>query len=303
MTDLVDVLVSYVEREHPRSLPGVLEATRSGSGAFRATAEKQLGWLVRAFGDDAIPRAVDAFVRFSTDVNLHQARYELRGSYESKSYAEVYEQHYRHKEVMNDYLLGVYLTNVFWSHHMDITALFLGRFLPRLADDARLVEFAFGHGGWGVQALAARPNARLSGFDISPSARGLAETFAKAAGVLDRAEYREGDALDTRSVPEGQADGAICCFLVEHLETPDRLAECVARVLKPNGIAFLTGALTAAQVDHIYEYRNESELVLWAERAGLRVLETLSVQPKRLLPKAHFVPRSMALIVERSRPH
>ena len=32
---------------------------------------------------------------------------------------------------------------------------------------------------------------------------------------------------------------------------------------------------------------------------GLRVLETLSTNPKRLLPRARFVPRSMALLVQK----
>jgi len=273
----------------------------SGNGSFAAAAERQLEWLVAGFGADAIPRAVDAFVRFSNDVNMHQARYEDRGAYESKTYAEVWDQQYSQKDLMSDYLLGVYLTNVLWSHHMDITAFYLQRFVRQLPADASLLEFAFGHGGWGIQALAAHPQATLRGFDISPAARSLAETFAKAAGVSERAQYAQGDAL-ADCVPDASMDGAVCCFLVEHLETPDRLAERVAQALKPGARAFLTGALTAAQVDHIYEYRHESELVAWCERAGLRVLETLSVNPKRVLRKARFVPRSMALIVERPTP-
>ena len=300
MGKLVEKLVQHVEAAHPRSLQGVREAMVSGDGSFIEAAERQLSWLETAFGSDAIPRAVAAFVRFSIDVNLHQARYERRGHYESKTYAEVYAHQYSDSAVMNDYLLGVYLTNVLWSHHMDITALFLRRFVALLPKDAALVEFAFGHGGWGIQALAAHPSARLRGFDISPAARGLAESFARAAGVAERATYREADALDPACLPEHSVDAAICCFLVEHLEQPDRLAASVARALKPGGRAFLTGALTAAQCDHIFEYNNESELVTWAERAKLRVIETLSVNPQRVLPHARFVPRSMALIVESS---
>ena len=36
-----------------------------------------------------------------------------------------------------------------------------------------------------------------------------------------------------------------------------------------------------------------------AEDSGLRVLETLSTNPKRLLRGARFIPRSMALLVEK----
>ena len=95
------------------------------------------------------------------------------------------------------------------------------------------------------------------------------------------------------------ADGLICSFLVEHLEKPEQLFAVINHLLKPHAIGFVTGALTAAQVDHIYEFRFESELVKMCEDQGLRVLQTLSVGPARLQPKAKFFPRSMALIVQK----
>ena len=100
-------------------------------------------------------------------------------------------------------------------------------------------------------------------------------------------------------MPANCADGVICSFLVEHLERPEQLFAVVNHLLRPRGLAFVTGALTAAQVDHIYEFRHESELVRLCEDHGLRVLSTLSVGPKRLLPRARFLPRSMALIVQK----
>ena len=39
-------------------------------------------------GEQAIARTVDAFVRFTHDVNYAQARYEASGHYENKSYEE-----------------------------------------------------------------------------------------------------------------------------------------------------------------------------------------------------------------------
>ena len=61
----------------------------------------------------------------------------------------------------------------------------------------------------------------------------------------------------------------------------------------------MTGALTAAQIDHIYEFRRESELIALGEESGLRVLASLSANPRRTLPGARFLPRSMALVMAR----
>jgi ubiquinone/menaquinone biosynthesis C-methylase UbiE len=118
--------------------------------------------------------------------------------------------------------------------------------------------------------------------------------------VADRASYEQRDALDLDQMPAASADACICCFLVEHLELPDKLFAVINHLLKPGGRAFVTGALTAAQVDHIYEFRNESELVDMSEEFGLRVLQSLSTNPRRLLPNARFVPRSMLLLLEKS---
>jgi ubiquinone/menaquinone biosynthesis C-methylase UbiE len=266
---------------------------------FDAYANMLLDWAVRAFGEGTIERMADAFVGFSNDVNFAQARYEAAGRYENKSYQECQDSVYSQKETMDDYLMGIYLTNFLWAHHMEISLFFEERFLTGLASGSHIVEIASGHGGWGLWALHSVPEARLDAFDISPAAVEMSSALAKAANLQDRASYLLQDALamDTRAV--GPVDACICSFLIEHLEKPDELIEVICRLLRPKGIAFLTGALTAAQVDHIFEFRYESELVLLAERHGLRVSDLRSVGPKRTLRGANFLPRSIALILQK----
>jgi SAM-dependent methyltransferase len=295
-----DDLFSYVRSHHPRSLRGIEEAREVNPAAWHAMAEQFLGWAARIHGDEGwAPRCVDAFARFSTDVILCQARYEDAGHYQNSSYDECNAAVYSQREVMDDYLWGVFLTNFLWSHHMELSLFFRDRFLARLPSTPEMIEIAPGHGGWGVWALSNRPDARLNGFDISPSSMAIANLVAGAAGVSDRATYTLQDALNLGGMAHGSADAVICSFLIEHLEQPERLVEVIAHLLKPEARAYLTGALTAAQVDHIFEFRRESELVAMCEKYGLRVLETMSVSPRRILPKARFIPRSMGLIVER----
>lgn len=298
-TPLLSRLFEYVESAHGRSLRGLNEAREQDPKRFAQIAELYLDWLVKARGESGIDAAADAFAQFSTDVNMAQARYERDGAYANKTFAEVYKDHYSDSEAMDGYLWGIYLTNFLWAHHFQIMTFFQDRFMTRLKDDAHLVEVAPGHGGWGVWALAHMPRATLEGYDISPQSIQIANAVAKAAGVDGRASYLEKDALDLEKIEAESADACICSFLVEHLEDPQHLYKVLSHLLKPGGTAFITGALTAAQVDHIYEYKYESELVTMCENAGLRVLETLSANPMRTLPKAKFMPRSMALLVQK----
>jgi ubiquinone/menaquinone biosynthesis C-methylase UbiE len=280
-------------------LRGIEEARTAAPGRFDEIAEMFLEWLVAARGAEGIKLAADAFVQFSTDVNMAQARYEAENAYQHKSFADVYADHYSQNETMSGYLWGIYLTNFLWAHHTRICLFYRDSFLSRLSDVAQLVEIAPGHGGWGVWALNVLRLARLNGFDISPQSMEIANSVARAAGVADRAKYVERDALDLAQMPAESADAVICSFLVEHLEKPEKLFEVISHLLKPRGYGFVTGALTAAQVDHIYEFRYESELVKMCEDNGLRVLATLSANPARTLPKARYMPRSMALLVQK----
>lgn len=280
-------------------MPGVEEARAVHPGRFDRLAEEMLQWAVAAAGDGAIPRMVDAFVQFSYEVNKAQARYEAEGHYEHSTFAECYEEYYSQDDFMDDYLWGVYLTNFLWAHHAEIGFFYEDRFLAKLAPGGTIRELAPGHGGWGVWALKRLPEARLEGFDISPHSIELATALASAAGVGNRATYRERNALELPLNGEALVDACVCNFLMEHLEDPDGLIRVIAAQLRPHGTAFLSGALTAAQVDHIYEFKYESELVAMCERNGLRVLETFSGAPRRTLPNAKYLPRSMAIIATR----
>jgi SAM-dependent methyltransferase len=293
------LLEDYVRENHPRSLTGIIEARQADPARFHGIGETFLRWALKARGVDAIPAMVDSFVRFTTSVNLSQARYEADGHYENKSFAECNQSLYSQKDDMDDYLWGIYLTNFLWAHHFEICKFYQDRFLTRLPHARTLIEIAPGHGGWGVFALEHLPQAQLLGYDISPSSLEIATEISAAAGFAGRARYEVRDALDLKSIPASAADAVICSFLIEHLEEPGKLIAVVQHLLKPGGTVFLTGALTAAQVDHIHEFRRESEMAVLAEDHGLRVLETLSVGPKRLFRAARFMPRSMALILQK----
>jgi SAM-dependent methyltransferase len=297
--DKVEELFALVREKHPRSYRGVEEARAVSPERFDSIAEQFLGWLEGALGEGGLDRAVTAFVLFSTDVNFAQAKYEADGHYQHKSFTEVYAEHYSQNEVMQNYLWGIYLTNFLWAHHAEISIFYQDYFLNKLGPSAALVEIAPGHGGWGTWALSELPGARLQGFDISPSSIEIARRVSRAAGVAARASYELRNALDLSRLPAESADGVICSFLVEHLEQPGELFAVIRHLLRPRGKAFLTGALTAAQVDHIYEFRRESELVTMAEGHGCRVLATLSAGPRRTLPRAKYLPRSMALVLEK----
>ena len=296
---LYDRLISCFREKFPQNLRGISDAEAVQPGRLQPHVEEFLTWAVAAFGESIIETAAEAFVGFTTDVNIAQVRYEKEGQYRCHTYAEVYETHYSKAEEMHGYLWGIYLSNWLWAHHADLSYFYLDRFVRPIAAGSHFVEIAPGHGGWGILAMHRVPGATIEGYDISPLSIEIASRLARGAGLEGRARYEERDALSLSSLVPESADACVCSFVLEHLEEPEAIFRAVAHILRPGKTAFITGALTAAQVDHIFEFKKESELVLMAEKYGLRVTETLSANPARQLPKARFVPRSMALVVRK----
>lgn len=292
-------LLADVADRHPRARRGVEEARAADPVYFDRTAERLLTWLETARGPAGMAAAVDAYVGFSGTVNLAQARYEQTEAYPHKSHADCLADLYA-TPAMHEYLWGVYLTNVLWPHHLRLSATFEDAFVPHVPTDGRVVELAFGHGAWGISALHARTDLTLIGYDVAPAGIEIATQVAEAAGVSARADHRLGDATALPDDTE-PADAVICCFVLEHLDDPTALMHQIAKLLPADGIAWVTGALTAAQPDHIREFRRESELVRLAEETGFRVEASWSLGPPRTLPRAKFLPRSMAMVLRRRR--
>jgi hypothetical protein len=121
--------------------------------------------------------------------------------------------------------------------------------------------------------------------------------MAKSSGLENKVKFKEFDALSFRGTEK--YDAAISCFLMEHLEEPQRLLKNMASNLEARGYAFITAALTAAEVDHISEFRRESEIVSMAEEVGFRVVSMYSSAPSCHPDSQKFLPRALGLVLQK----
>ena len=101
-----EILIDYVRRRYPHFKAGIEEAVAVAPARFGKIADKYLGWVEEVRGVEAIERSVDAFVEFTTDVNLAQARYEAEGRYQHRSFDEVYRNHYGRDDQMQGLPVG-----------------------------------------------------------------------------------------------------------------------------------------------------------------------------------------------------
>lgn len=297
MSLLQDEFYSIMRKRYPMMSRGVHEARAVAPELVDQHFEQCLTWVVRAHGEEVLAKLVDGYAFYTLEVNRSQLAYEKRGHYEYATFAEADKRVYQQAEYMQAYYWGVFTILFSWSHYVELMEFYLTRFVEKLPA-GKLIEIAPGHGAWGVLAVTSREELTLVGWDISPTSIALAPKMAIGAGVGDRCIYRLGDATKLEH-SSGHYDAAICSFLLEHLEDPGRFLTDFAKSLRSGALAFITLALTAAQTDHIYEFKAESEGIRLAEAAGFDLIECRVARPMRLMPGGRYVPRVQAMILRK----
>ncbi|MDC0649746.1 class I SAM-dependent methyltransferase [Candidatus Puniceispirillum sp.] len=300
----IERLLSYMNSEAKyqpfvRSIKKLYERLPSSSAAY---SEVFLELAEKTIGRETYQTIADGYIAFVMDVNRSQVHYELSGQYANSSYEEVFQSTYDNEEFMKHYHWGVFASTFLWEHHIKITEFFNHTFLPLLSEEKNLRCFDLGAGSgiWSWQLVKHYQEAKVDAVDISKTSVKKLDEMMAHNDMQNRVTANLGDATSWPSSKQIlEYDCGISCFLLEHLEQPLKLFENIARLLKPRGVAFVTAALTAAEIDHIYEFKRESEIILMAEQAGLRVIETKSLGPSNYPKDGTFFPRSMALIVSK----
>ena len=288
---------TLLKERHPTVVRGVEEARSVSTELVDKYFEESLLWAVNSFGEDILVDIADSYAGYTMEVNRAQFEYERTGKYQVSTFSEANELVYQQSDYMKYYYWGVFAILFCWSHYVELMDFYLKRFVERLPS-GRLIEIAPGHGAWGILAVNSNHKITLEGWDISPTSIEMAPLMAAGANVQDRCTYKIADATKLNH-SDGQFDAAICSFMLEHLEQPESFLTDFAPALKSGALAYVTLALTAAQTDHIYEFKHESEAILMAEKAGFELLECKIARPKRLMPNARFVPRVQAMILRK----
>lgn len=287
-------LLNYIEKNCPVFYPSILATRKQFPITFQRIGGLLAQWAEFSLGDGFEKVLGDGYVYLTIEVNSAQNTYEKTGRYPNTSFEDVYKVAYSNAEFMTKYHWGLYVANFAWAHHLKILEAFEQQFLPLLNPNDKLLDLGAGSGMWSILCARAQSGMRVQGVDISPTSVERANNLAIHLG-LTSVTYALGDAQEYNN-PE--YDVAISSFLLEHLEEPKRLLQSLHHNLKPGGYGWITTALTAAEIDHITEFRKESEVTRFCEQEGFRVVYSLSTNPPPR-KKKRFLPRSMAMIVQK----
>jgi len=250
-------------------------------------------------GDGYLDHLIEGYCAFVLDVNRSQLEYEATRRYRHSSFNEVFAEVYDDPEFMSLYHWGVFVTTFAWEHHLKIAEFYRKDFLPLFTDVElpTLLDLGCGSGIWHLLAHREIPGLSSTGIDISKTSVMMAETLAMKLSLSDRAKYMVTDAMTFQA--DSPFTAGVSCFLLEHLEEPQKLLHGLSNALQDGAYAFVTCALTAAEIDHIFEIKHEHEIARMVYDAGFRLMKLLSASPTHFPKDRHYLARSVAMILQK----
>jgi 2-polyprenyl-3-methyl-5-hydroxy-6-metoxy-1,4-benzoquinol methylase len=265
-TPTVAQLREVFRREYPFFRDVVDRGMRTFGPSWLQEFEETLSRLFE--GEDALARAGKSYALFVMDLLRRQQRFERDHRYPEKSYEETAREVYLDEGYMlSEYLPGLLVSHFLWPHHCWHYRFFDAAFVSQmlLRPEPRFAEVGVGTGLYSRRVLQQVLSAQGTGIDISPASQAFAERHIQAFGFQDR--YR----TELRNIitdPSRPTEWVISIEVLEHLEDPLGFLRALRAMLAPGGHAFITAALNAAHVDHIYLYESSDQVIAQLEAAG-----------------------------------
>lgn len=260
-------VTEQISRAHPNYAPAWADAADN----FGPEWEIEFSDLLeRVFGDDeaSTAEAVDGYAAFCTDALRSQIFFERKRHYKLSSQAEVEQAGYFDSSFMfAAYLPGMLMSHYVWPHHHRLLQFF--RSVAANLDVQSYADVGVGCGMYSKECATMFPGADGFGYDISP------HSLAFTANVVNAFDSTASYTPAVRDVLTGRppaVDLVICQEVLEHLEDPHAFCRALFDMTKPGGHAYITAAINAGHVDHIYLYRSVEEVLDDVRAAGFDIV-------------------------------
>lgn len=204
--------------------------------------------------------ALTSFENYCKEFLVLQMELEKTGHYKYNSYEDLKEHVYNNSEHMEStYLRGILLSQALWINHVRIFDFYQDAFTSFEKNNGTMLEVPIGSGIFSSVFAELHPNWKIVGYDLSPSSVDFAKKLIKSNN-----SHQERFNITLKNIfdidESTQYDRITCGEVIEHVLEPEKILEKLAKIIKTDGKLFLTTAVWAAAIDHIYLFKDVQEV-------------------------------------------
>jgi len=220
---------------------------------------------------------LDNLIDMSKEFLKLQKNLEKTGKYLFSTFEEVEKNEYNlDNDELNgpDYLWGLYFSEIFWKIHHNFTNFCLNNFISNLPSAGRVLEVPSGTGFFLCEFLKNNPKWTGVGVDLADSSIEFSERLFEVNNIpknsfkILKMDFHQIDSKE-------KYDRILCGEFLEHLEDPLAALKKLKSLLTKDGKLFITAAVWAAHIDHIFLYKSSEEVRDHIKKADLTIEKEL----------------------------
>ena len=230
---------------------------------------------------------------------LKQMQYFLsHDSYGHKDYEKIKAEVYDDEATMiNTYYPGLLLSYVYTTILYEKLNYCNKFFIPALQQNAKGIEIGFGEGFYLWEILRKRKDVFIDGVDISKYAIQFAENLLKRGKISeDHYSLSYGNVLEGIDALDSTYDFAVAAELIEHVPQPDKVLHEIARLVKPDGMLFLTTVIDSNHMDHVTNFESMDQIEQMIQKEGFCTIEKGQYIMKDDFPKTADKSKGIVII-------
>ena len=217
-----------------------------------------------------------AFNRMTMDFLKEQIRFKKTGVYLLNDARVARENVYDRPEVMQYYMVGLFLSYLLWPNHFKMLD-FFRKYIREDLHVGRYLDVAPGHGLFAVETMQRFPTLRSTLLDISQTSIQVTSEILQTFQIdSSRYDFVNGDFL-TAPIDGGKFDFISMGEVLEHVNDALGFMKRAHDLINNDGRIFMTTCTNAPAIDHIYHFHNTNEIRSLIHEAGLRILKEESL--------------------------
>jgi 2-polyprenyl-3-methyl-5-hydroxy-6-metoxy-1,4-benzoquinol methylase len=215
------------------------------------------------------------YLKMIADYRTDGLYFYKHGKYRCESQEMAYENVYSKSEIMSYYMNALLISQILWKHHFNMYMYFQIQLKSLFDNNAnfKILDVGPGHGFFSYLVKKNFPDyEKMDLVDISETSLHMTKKIIGYDG--DKIKYFNKDIFLFDEI--SKYDFIVLGEILEHLDNPKEILSKLSSLLSDNGLFWITTPTNSPAIDHVYLFKNRSEVLKLVESAGLEILDSQS---------------------------